>query len=76
MIAQYIGLIFVLFGLLEIIGSRWFCGFLCSACTLTVLQPCVLLYIFVGIIFIGVGSSLILDRSFINPKTKARLEYR
>jgi|TARA_B100001971_G_C18250352_1_gene577662 hypothetical protein len=65
MIAKKIGLVFVLFGLFEVFYSRRLCGLLCDTCGIVNLQPCFLLYIFVGIIFLVVGSSLVLSKEFV-----------
>ena len=59
MIAKTIGWGFIFFGVLWGILDRFMCKGLCSVCTSQQLRPCFFLFLFVGIIFIVCGLSLI-----------------
>ncbi len=59
MIEKIIGFVFMGFGLLESIIDKYLCRGLCSTCSSQQLSPCFFLFLFVGIIFIICGYSLV-----------------
>ena len=59
MIEKVIGLGFMGFGILGGILDRMLCRGLCSTCSSQQLSPCFFLFLFVGIIFIISGFSLV-----------------
>jgi len=67
MITKMIGAIFIAVGLIVSILDRFMCRKLCSNCTNQQLNPCFFLFLFVGIIFVVVGYSLLALR---NQKTQ------
>ena len=54
-----IGIGFIILGLIEIVISGISCRSLCTVCNSTQVKPCFFLFIFVGIIFIVSGLSII-----------------
>lgn len=60
MIEKVIGFIFICFGILECITDKLLCAVLCPTCNSEQLSPCFFLFLFVGIIFILCGYSLII----------------
>jgi len=60
MIERIIGFVFIVFGLVWSIFEKSLCSGLCEQCGTSQLQPCFFLFLFVGIIFIINGASLIL----------------
>lgn len=60
MIEKIIGFGFMGFGILECILDRFLCRGLCSTCNSQQLSPCFFLFLFVGIIFILSGCSLVI----------------
>ncbi len=60
MIKEAIGFIFIGVGIILSILEKILCKSLCSVCTNQQLSPCFFLFIFVGIILIADGTSLIL----------------
>ena len=60
MISKIIGFVFIVFGV--VVGSidKWLCKSLCKTCLPSQLFPCIFLFLFVGLIFIIAGYSLIL----------------
>lgn len=59
MIEKIIGLIFISFGVVGGVLDRFLCKGLCSTCTSQQLSPCFFLFLFVGIIFVISGYSLV-----------------
>ena len=59
MIEKIIGLIFISFGIAGGVLDRLLCRGLCSVCTSQQLSPCFFLFLFVGIIFVISGYSLV-----------------
>ena len=58
-----IGGFFILLGIVWASLNRFSCNRLCSSCAYEQLAPCYFLFLFVGIIFIVSGASLILAAS-------------
>lgn len=56
----YLGFVFVILGVLLSFLTRYFCGKLCGACLLGQAYPCDFLFLFVGIILVVSGTSLVL----------------
>ncbi len=59
MIEKIIGFVFMGFGILGGLLDRLLCGGLCSTCNSQQLSPCYFLFLFVGIIFVISGYSLV-----------------
>jgi len=59
-IKQIIGFAFIVFGLIWGILDKYSCNSLCRVCVYLQLSPCYFLFLFVGVIFIISGVSLIL----------------
>ena len=76
MIEKVIGFSFMGFGILGGIIDRMLCKGLCSTCNSQQLSPCFFLFLFVGIIFVISGFSLVtMKKEEKNlPKFKLRKE--
>ena len=76
MIEKVIGFGFMGFGILGGITERLLCKGLCSTCNSQQLSPCFFLFLFVGIIFIISGSSLVIIKKEATnlPKFKLKKE--
>ena len=76
MIEKIIGLGFMGFGILGGILDRLLCKGLCSTCNSQQLSPCFFLFLFVGIIFVISGCSLvIIEKEGANlPKFRLKKE--
>ncbi|MDP3026093.1 MAG: hypothetical protein Q8N63_00145 [Nanoarchaeota archaeon] len=74
MIEKIIGLGFMGFGLLGSVLDRTLCGGLCSTCSSQQLSPCFFLFLFVGIIFIISGFSLVMMKKAEKNLPKFRLK--
>ena len=59
-IGNFIGFIFLIFGLIWITLEKMFCRKICMICNYEQISPCIFLFIFVGIIFIVSGASLLI----------------
>jgi len=70
-IGVIIGFIFIIFGLVWSFLNGFFCTNVCEACSFQELSPCFFLFLFVGIIFIVSGASLIVS-SFQLIKVKEK----
>jgi hypothetical protein len=62
-IPRSIGFIFIIFGIVWSIFSKSSCRNVCSNCIPEELKPCYFLFLFVGIIFIISGASVVLTGS-------------
>lgn len=60
MIAKIIGFVFIIFGLVWSLLNKVLCKNLCVDCLYQQISPCLFLFLFVGIVMIINGSSLIL----------------
>jgi len=60
LIKKIIIFLFIGFGILWSILDKFMCNRMCSVCTYKQLSPCYFLFLFVGIIFIVCGASLLL----------------
>ena len=56
---KILGIIFIIIGIVWSIFESYLCEFLCDVCTKKQLSPCSLLFLFVGIILVVVGFSLV-----------------
>ena len=72
-ISIIIGFIFITFGLVWSFLNEFFCGSVCGACSFQELSPCFFLFLFVGVIFIISGASLILSSYQLNKIKKKKL---
>ena len=63
-LVRIIGFGFIVFGILWAIFDRFLWNSLCSVCDFQQLSPCFFLFLFVGIIFIISGVSLVLTPGF------------
>jgi hypothetical protein len=69
---KFIGWGFIVHGLIELFISKWSCGSLCASCSSEELKPCFFLLIFVGIIFLVVGLSILAMKENGLPKVKVK----
>ena len=76
MIEKIIGFVFIIFGVLGGILDRVLCKGLCSVCSSQQLSPCFFLFLFVGIIFVISGYSLVIMKKEKDtlPKFKVKEE--
>lgn len=74
MIEKIIGFVFIGFGVLGGIFDRFLCRGLCSICTSQQLSPCYFLFLFVGIIFVISGYSLVAMKKEKDNLPKFRLK--
>ena len=72
MIIKIIGFGFISLGILFGSINRIFCYYLCSVCNNEQLSPCFFLFLFVGIIFVVTGYSLILMKTNNLPQAKLK----
>lgn len=72
MIEKIIGFIFIVFGISDIIFDESICKSLCLICTEQQISPCFFLFLFVGIIFIISGYSLVVMKKVRIPKKRTR----
>jgi len=70
MMLKKIGWGFVILGLIEAVISGVSCKSLCQTCTAAQIKPCFFLFIFVSIIFIISGLSIISLQEAKLPKVK------
>lgn len=70
MIKKIIGFGFIIWGLVWSILNKFSCKLICEVCSNQQLSPCFFLFIFVGIIFIISGASLILSSKQYKKKKK------
>ena len=56
---KLVGYGFIIYGLIEFLITKWSCSSLCKTCTSIQLKPCLFLLIFVGVIFIVIGISVL-----------------
>jgi len=76
MIEKIIGFVFISFGIIGGIVDKLLCRGLCNTCSSQQLSPCFFLFLFVGIIFVISGFSLVaMKKEATNlPKFKLKKE--
>jgi len=62
MITKIMGILFMIFGIIWSSLDKIICSSLCKTCGESELSPCFFLFLFVGIIFVLTGYSLILKK--------------
>tara|TARA_Y100000310_G_C20597078_1_gene771065 strand:- start:275 stop:496 length:222 start_codon:yes stop_codon:yes gene_type:complete len=69
---KIIGFAFIIFGIIWAILDRIMCKGLCNVCTSDQLSPCFFLFLFVGVIFVIAGYSLVNMQQNNLPKVKLK----
>ena len=69
-IRNVIGIILMLFGISWTFLNQFSCNKLCGSCSYGQLAPCYFLFLFVGIILIVSGVSLVLTSAFNNNRNE------
>ena len=72
MILKWVGVWFIILGLIETLISRISCKSLCAICTTEQLNPCFFLILFVGIIYMVCGLAILSMQQNNFPKVKLK----